>query len=119
MCVRTLLDPADYPGDEIVLVYGGRWAIEVKIRDIKTTMKFEMMRVKSPAMAHRTMKLIQLAYNLVKARQAEAIKGEAIQLENCASRERSISSIKAVAFLPGWYHIRGVSIGPSLSSKPI
>lgn len=78
--VTTLLDPADYPGDEIALLYGERWAIEVKIRDIKTTMKFEMMRVKSPDMAHRTMKMIQIAYNLVKARQAEAIKGEAIQL---------------------------------------
>jgi len=39
-----------------------------------------MMRVKSPAMAHRTMKMIQIAYNLVKARQAEAIRGEAILL---------------------------------------
>ena len=78
--VTTLLDPADYPGEEIALVYNDRWTIEVKIRDIKTTMKFEMMRVKTPEMANRTMKMIQIAYNLVKARQAEAIKGEAIQL---------------------------------------
>ncbi|MBP6603746.1 MAG: transposase [Verrucomicrobiales bacterium] len=78
--VTTLLDAEQYPSDEIAALYGERWSIEVKIRDIKTTMKFEMMRVKSPAMAHRTMKMIQIAYNLVKARQAEAIRGEAILL---------------------------------------
>lgn len=78
--VTTLLEAADYPGEEIALIYCERWTIEVKIRDIKTTMKFEMMRVKSPEMAERTMKLIQIAYNLVKARQAEAIRGELVQL---------------------------------------
>jgi len=40
----------------------------VKIRDIKTTMKFETLRVKTPEMARRTIKMIQIAYNLVKAR---------------------------------------------------
>jgi len=78
--VTTLLDADEYPADEIAAVYEERWSIEVKIRDIKTTMKFEMMRVKTPEMAHRTMKMIQIAYNLVKARQAEAIRGEAILL---------------------------------------
>jgi len=78
--VTTLLDADEYPADEIAAVYDERWSIEVKIRDIKTMMKFEMMRVKTPEMAHRTMKMIQIAYNLVKARQAEAIRGEAILL---------------------------------------
>jgi len=78
--VTTLLDAGDYPGEEIAVLYNERWSIEGKIRDIKTTMKFEMMRVKSPAMARRTMKMIQIAYNLVKARRAKAIRGEAILL---------------------------------------
>ena len=52
----------------------------MKIRDIKTTLKFEMLRVKTPAMARRTMKMVQLAYNLLKARQAEAVRGESILL---------------------------------------
>jgi len=79
--VTTLLDGDDYPDEEVAEVYHQRWGIEVKIRDIKTTMKFEMLRVKTPAMAHRTVKMIQIAYNLIKARQAEAIRGEAISLE--------------------------------------
>jgi len=78
--VTTLLDEEIYPSEEISEVYFQRWGIEVKIRDIKTTMKFEMLRVKTPAMARRTFKMIQIAYNLIKARQAEAIQGEAIEL---------------------------------------
>jgi hypothetical protein len=79
--VTTLLDAKAFPDEEIAEVYHQRWGIEVKIRDIKTTMKFEMLRVKTPAMARRTVRMIQLAYNLIKARQAEAIRGEAVALE--------------------------------------
>ncbi len=79
--VTTLIDAGDYPTAEIALLYAERWRIEVNIRDIKTTMNFEMLRVKTPEMARKTIKIIQIAYNLVKARQAEAIRGEAIQLE--------------------------------------
>ena len=79
--ITTLLDAEQYPTEEIAELYAQRWSIEVKIRDIKTTMNFEMIRVKTPKMAHRTLKMIQIAYNLVKARQAEAIRGEPILLD--------------------------------------
>jgi len=77
----TLLDASQYPTKEIALLYAERWKIEVKIRDIKTTMNFEMLRVKTPEMAHLTMRMIQIVYNLLKVRQAGAIEGEAIQLD--------------------------------------
>ena len=77
----TLLDAEQYPTEEIAILYEKRWKIEVKFRDIKTTMGFEMLRVKSPEMAHLTMLMLQIVYNLTKAKQAEAITGEAIQLD--------------------------------------
>lgn len=39
-----------------------------------------MLRVKTPAMSRRTMKMVRIAYNLLKARQAEAVRGEPIAL---------------------------------------
>ena len=82
MYVATTLREAElYPTEEIALLYEERWKIEVKFRDIKTTMGFEKLRVKSPEMAHLTMQMIQIVYNLVKTRQAEAIVGEAIQID--------------------------------------
>lgn len=77
----TLLDADQYPEEEIALLYAERWKIEVKFRDIKTTMNFELLRVKTPEMAHLMMRMIQIVYNLIKAKQAGAIEGEAIQLD--------------------------------------
>lgn len=77
----TLLDAIQYPEEEIAILYAERWKIEVKFRDIKTTMGFEMLRVKTPEMAHLTMQMIQIVYNLLKLKQAGAIEGEAIQLD--------------------------------------
>ena len=53
--VTTLLDLEAYPTDEIAAVYAERWKIEVKFRDIKTTMGLGEFRVKSPEMAHKTL----------------------------------------------------------------
>lgn len=78
--VTTLLDAKAHPSHEIAEVYNRRWGIEVRIRDIKTTMNFETLRVRTPAMARRTVRMIQIAYNLIKARQAEAIRDEAVKI---------------------------------------
>ena len=79
--ITTLTDASEYPTDEIGLLYAERWKIEVKFRDIKTTMGLEMLRVKNPEMAVKMMKMIQIAYNLVKALQLEAISGRAILID--------------------------------------
>ena len=79
--ITTLTDASAYPTDEIGLLYAERWKIEVKFRDIKTTMGLEMLRVKNPEMAVKMMKMIQIAYNLVKALQLEAISGRAILID--------------------------------------
>lgn len=69
----SLLDHEKYPADEIAWLYQKRWDIEVKFRDIKTTLGYEMCRVNSPEMAEKTMKMVMLAYNLIKAIQAKSI----------------------------------------------
>lgn len=71
----TLLDEESYPSEEVGLLYAERWKIEVKFRDIKTTLGLEHLRVKTPAMADKTLRMIVLAYNLIKALQLEAATG--------------------------------------------
>lgn len=79
--VTTLLDPEVYPTDELAAVYAERWKIEVKFRDIKTTMGLDEFRVQSPEMAHKTLRMMQLCYNLIKALQMEAIRGEPVVID--------------------------------------
>ena len=82
----TLLE-SEYPTEEIAALYAERWKIEVKFRDIKTTMQLEELRVRTPEMARKTMRMVQLTYNLIKARQSDAVKGSEICLDDLAFKD--------------------------------
>lgn len=64
--VTTLLDPAVHPAEDILTLYVKRWDIELRFRDVKTTMGMEIFHVKSPEMAHKTLRMITIAYNLMR-----------------------------------------------------
>lgn len=64
--VTNLLDHHKYQGKELINLYARRWEIEVKFRDIKTTMGLEIIAVKSPQMAHKTLYIMMIAYNLIR-----------------------------------------------------
>ncbi len=74
----TLLDPEAYPEEEIAALYAERWGIEVKFRDIKSTLGLDQLRVKTPEMARKTLRMVRLAYNLIKALQIEAAQTGAV-----------------------------------------
>lgn len=74
----TLLDAEAYPEKEIATLYAERWSIEVKFRDIKSTLGLDFLRVKTPEMARKTLRMICIAYNLVKALQTEAAQTGAV-----------------------------------------
>ena len=47
--VTDLLDTLKYPAEEIANLSMERWQIEVKFRDLKTTMRMERFEIKTPA----------------------------------------------------------------------
>jgi hypothetical protein len=65
--VSTLLDPARHSARELSDLYLRRWEIELKLRDVKTTLGMEEFAVKSPAMAERTLYMMMIAYNLLRS----------------------------------------------------
>lgn len=70
--VTDLLDPQQYPAEEMADLYMERWQIEVKFRDIKTTLKMEKFDVQTPRMAHKTLAMMVIAYNLLRSTMQEA-----------------------------------------------
>lgn len=70
--VSSLLDPVKYDAVELSSLYAERWQIELKLRDIKTTLAMEHFAVKTPAMAHKTLWMMMIAYNLVKQQMQQA-----------------------------------------------
>jgi hypothetical protein len=74
----TLLDPQKYDWLEIMNLYATRWDIELRIRDVKTTMGMEELNVKTPEMARKSLAMALLGYNLVKAVSQEASQTEGV-----------------------------------------
>jgi hypothetical protein len=64
--VTTLLDSLGYPAEEIASLYFHRWEIEVRFRDIKTTLSMEMLRTRSPEMIRKELLMHLIAYNAMR-----------------------------------------------------
>ncbi|MDB4422921.1 IS4 family transposase, partial [bacterium] len=64
--VTDLLDPGKHPADELADLYMERWRIELTFRDLKTTLGMEYFAVKTPEMAHKTLLMMTIAYNLLR-----------------------------------------------------
>jgi len=58
----TLLDAKEYKADDVVMLYGKRWHVELDIRSLKTTLGMEELRCQTPFMLEKEI----LAYNLVR-----------------------------------------------------
>ena len=68
----TLTDAENYDWLDLAAIYAQRWDIELRLRDVKTTLKMEHLRVKTPETARKTLKMSLIAYNLIKASSHEA-----------------------------------------------
>ena len=70
--VTTLRAHDTYTKDEILDLYHERWHAEIDLRSIKTQMKMEILRCKTPAMVRKEIWAHLLAYNLVRKVMAQA-----------------------------------------------
>lgn len=68
----TLLDQQQYDWLELATLYFQRWDIELRLRDVKTTLGMETMRAKTPETARKTLEMTMIAYNLIKVAGQEA-----------------------------------------------
>jgi hypothetical protein len=67
LIATTLVDPVRYSLEEIADLYGDRWTVELRLRDIKTTMRMDILRGKSPDVVRKEIFMHLLAYNLIRA----------------------------------------------------
>jgi hypothetical protein len=70
--VTSLRDHETYTKDEILDLYHERWHAEIDLRSIKTQMKMEILRCKTPEMVRKEIWAHLLAYNLVRKVMAQA-----------------------------------------------
>jgi hypothetical protein len=68
----TLLDERGYPKGMLMALYRRRWEMELRLRDIKTTMGLEELRCKGPTGCRKELWMGLFAYNLIRTVMADA-----------------------------------------------
>jgi hypothetical protein len=80
--MTTLLDPAEYPLEDLAELYLKRWRIELWFDDIKTSMQMDVLRCKTPEMIEKEVYMHMIAYNLVRSvmHAAATMHGECLEV---------------------------------------
>ena len=79
--VTTLLDPQRYPAEEILQAYLRRWRLEMCLDDLKTTLKLDQLRGRSPEMVQKELYARLIAHNLIRCLVAQAATEHHVALE--------------------------------------
>jgi hypothetical protein len=79
--VTTLLDSVKYPPEALSQLYYRRWAMELTLRNLKTTLQMEHLSCKPPANLEREIRLHLLMHNLVRRLMLEAARRHNVPLE--------------------------------------
>ncbi|QDV74296.1 Transposase DDE domain protein [Botrimarina mediterranea] len=75
--VTTLLDPKEFPKEEVAALYRVRWNAELDLRSVKTTMQMEV-RCKTSELVRKEIWTHVLAYNLIRTVMAQAASRHAL-----------------------------------------
>ena len=62
----SLADRKKYPAKKLIELYYRRWELELRIRDVKTTMGMELLKSKTPSGCRKELWMGLLAYNLIR-----------------------------------------------------
>jgi hypothetical protein len=79
--VTTLLDPIAYPLEQVAALFRRRWRLELCFRDIKTTMKMEHLKCKTPEMVLKELTMFLIAYNFIRCLMAESAATHSVDIE--------------------------------------
>jgi len=79
--VTTLLDSKKYPPAALSQLYFRRWAMELSLRNLKTTLQMDHLSCKNPENLQREIRMHFLVHNLVRRLMLEAARRHGVPLE--------------------------------------
>lgn len=79
--VTTLLDWQKYPPQALSELYYQRWAMELSLRNIKTTLQMDQLSCKNPQNLEREIRMHFLVHNLVRRLMLEATRRHRVPLD--------------------------------------
>jgi hypothetical protein len=81
LLVTTLLDSEKYPPEALSQLYFRRWAMELGLRHLKTTLQMDQLSCKNPQNLKREIYMHFLVHNLVRRLMLEAARRHRVPLE--------------------------------------
>jgi Transposase DDE domain len=94
--VTTLLDPVAYPAEALAALYLQRWGVELHFRELKTLMRLDVLRCRSPQMIRKELLMHFIAYNLVRAVMLQAALCHQVELSRL-SFKGTLDALQAFA----------------------
>lgn len=79
--VTTLLDSEKYPPEALAQLYFRRWAMELSLRNLKTTLQMDQLSCKNPENLEREIRMHFVVHNLVRRLMLEAARRHRVCLE--------------------------------------
>jgi Transposase DDE domain len=79
--VTTLLDAEGYPLEELAGLYRGRWQVESNLKNLKTTMKMDVLRCETVAGVSKELAMFALTYNLVRLVMLESSRRQGVPVD--------------------------------------
>ena len=77
----TTITEASIPAEDLAALYGQRWGIELHFREIKSHLKMDVLRCRSPHMIERELRMHFIAYNLVRSVMQKSALAHDVNLE--------------------------------------
>ncbi len=96
----SLADRNEYPREKLMELYYRRWEMELRIRDIKSTMGMSLLRSKTPAGCRKEFWMGLLAYNLVRGIMLDAALRGRLPISRI-SFKGTLNSLEAFSY--GWF----------------
>jgi hypothetical protein len=92
--VTTLLEASVYPAEALADLYFRRWQVEVYLRDLKITLKMDVLKCKTADGVLKELAVFALVYNLVRSVASESAKAQGVAADR-------VSVTDAVRWLVG------------------
>jgi hypothetical protein len=78
--VTTLLDPQQYPADELIELRLSRWMVEINIRHLKTTLGMDVLKCKTLDGVRKERLVFLLVYNLIRVLMLQAAQRQRVNV---------------------------------------
>lgn len=112
--ITTLLDPIQYPHEQIIELYRRRWRVETCFRDLKQTLRMRQLGGKSVQTVRKQIVCFVLLYNLVRRVMLRAARAQ----HSSADRVSFIDAARWLLWSPAGQQLPRLIINPRRTRPP-